>query len=91
MNYEIENDNDNIAEAMSALEFARLGGGEFAYIRRLASDEAHAMFPALKGLPTGIDLYALVAADGTPLSISDSRTSAIATALENDLEPVSVH
>jgi len=89
MNYEIEN--EEIAEVMSTLEFARLGGGEYAYIRRLASDEATAMFPALKGIPTGIDLYALVAADGTPLSISDSRTSAVANAIENDLEPVSVH
>jgi len=79
------------AEAMSALEFARLGDGEFAYVKRLGPGEAHALFPALKGLPEGIDLYALVSADGTPLSISDSRTSAIANAFEHNLMPVSVH
>ena len=89
MNCETKNDEHEVG--MSALDFARLGGGEFAYIRRLASDEARTMFPALKGLPEGMDLYALVAADGTPLSISDSRTMAIANAFEHDLEPVSVH
>ena len=94
MNYDTERDDKQASreeEAMSALEFARLGDGEFAYIKRLDPNEAHSMFPALKGLPEGIDLFALVSADGTPLSISDSHTSAVATAFEHDLVPVSVH
>ncbi len=45
----------------------------------------------MTGLPEGIDLYALVGADGTPLGLTDSRDSAIASAITNDLEPVSVH
>ena len=76
---------------MSAIDFARLGDGEVAYIRRLDSGEAVRLFPTVKGIPEGIDLYALVAADGTPLSLRDNRSSVIADAIDNDLETVSVH
>jgi len=76
---------------MSEIEFARLGDGHVAYIRTLDESEAARLFPALSGLPQNIDLYALVSADGTPLTLTDSRNSAIANAIENDLEPVSVH
>ena len=77
--------------AMSEIEFARLGDGEVAYVKALNSAEAARLFPLLEGLPEGIDLYALVSADGTPLTLTDSRNSAIANALEHDLETVSLH
>ncbi len=76
---------------MSEIEFARLGDGELAYVKELDPEEAARLFPALEGLPAGIDLFALVSADGTPLTLTDSRYSAIANAFEHDLEPVSVH
>ncbi len=76
---------------MSAFEFAHLGDGEVAYIKPLKAGEAERLFPALKGLPKGIDLYAVVGADGTPLTLTDSLSSAVADAIEKDLEPVSVH
>ena len=76
---------------MSMLDFARLGDGQVAYVKQISSSQARSLFPALNGLPDGIDLYALVNADGTPLGLTDSRDSAIASAIENDLEPVSVH
>jgi hypothetical protein len=76
---------------MSASEFAHLGDGKVAYIKPLKSEEAERLFPTVKGVPEGIDLFALVGADGTPLALTDSRSSAIADALQNDLEPVSVH
>ena len=79
------------SQIMSPVDFARLGDGQVAYIRQLDSGEATRLFPALEGIPDGIDLYALVSADGTPLSLRDSRNSAIADAIENDLEAVSVH
>jgi len=79
------------ATVMSALDFARLGDGEVAYVKQVDSDQARDLFPALSGLPEGIDLFALVSADGTPLGLTDSRDSAIASAITNDLEPVSVH
>lgn len=79
------------APVMSALDFARLGDGQVAYVKQINSNQAQDLFPALNGLPEGIDLYALVGADGTPLGLTDSRDSAIASAITNDLEPVSVH
>ena len=41
--------------------------------------------------PEGIDLFAVLSADGTPIALTDSRNAAIANAIENDLVPVSVH
>lgn len=81
---------DDRFDAMSALEFARLGDGTLAYIRQLDSKEAIRMFPAVAGIPEGMDLFALVSADGTPLSLRDNRNSVLADAIENDLETVSI-
>lgn len=83
--------NPNELAEMSEIEFARLGDGELAYVKELDAEEAVRLFPSLEGLPAGIDLFALVSADGTPLTLTDSWNSAIANAFENDLEPVSVH
>ncbi len=90
----VENDHSKkqrAAPVMSALDFARLGDGEVAYVKQLDSDQIRDLFPALTGLPEGIDFYALLGADGTPLGLTDSRDSAIASAIEYNLEPVSVH
>ncbi|MBC8020214.1 MAG: DUF1150 domain-containing protein [Methyloceanibacter sp.] len=76
---------------MSRSEFAQLGDGEVAYIKQLDPDAAERLFPALSEAPKGIDLYALLGADGTPLALTDSRNAAIANAIENNLVPVSVH
>lgn len=85
------NEKQDSAAAMSAIEFARLGDGQVAYVKQVDSDQARNLFPALSGLPEGIDLYAVVGADGTPLGLADSRSSAIASVFEYELEPVSVH
>ena len=79
------------AAVMSALDFARLGDGQIAYVRQVDSDQVRALFPTATGLPDGIEFYALLGADGTPLGLTDSRSSAIASAFEYELEPVSVH
>ncbi len=76
---------------MTNVEFASLGDGQVAYIRQMDGAEAMRLFPALSGMPDGINFFALLGADGTPLAITDSRGAAIANAIENDLEPVSVH
>jgi len=76
---------------MSRKAFEQLGDGEVAYIKQLDSDAAERLFPALSNTPKGIDLYAVLGADGTPLALTDSRNAAIANAIENDLVPVSVH
>jgi hypothetical protein len=76
---------------MSRSEFQQLGDGEVAYIKRLNSDLAQKLFPALRDKLEGIDLFAVLGADGTPLALTDSRHAAVANALENDLVPLSVH
>lgn len=80
-----------VAPIMSQIELARLGGGQVAYIKELTSDEARRMFPAIDGLPKGIDLYALHAADGTPIALTDSRQAAVSHAMGDELEIASVH
>ena len=81
-----------IAPIMSQRELARLGGGQIAYIRVMTTDEARAMFPTIEGLPKGGEnLFALHAADGTPLALADSRQAAVGHALEGELEVASVH
>jgi hypothetical protein len=76
---------------MSMADLAKLGGGKVAYIKTMTHDEAKELFPAVEGLPTGIDLFSLHAADGTPLVLTDSRQSAIGHAMGDELEIASVH
>jgi hypothetical protein len=81
----------NVAPLMSAKELARLGGGQIAYIKHLTSDEAHKLFPAIEGLPRGIDLFSLHAADGTPLAITDTHRAAVEHAIGDELEIATLH
>ena len=89
--FEKEKEDRQRRAPMTRSEFAHLGDGEVAYIRQLDTDAAERLFPALSDAPTGIDLFAVLGADGTPIALTDSRTAAIANAIENDLVPVSVH
>ncbi|HML91427.1 DUF1150 domain-containing protein [Methyloceanibacter sp.] len=86
-----EHEDDEAEITMSPKELALLGEGEVAYIKQLDSDAAERLFPALEDAPQGIDLFAVLSADGTPIALADSRNAAIANALENDLVPLSVH
>jgi hypothetical protein len=76
---------------MSQIELAHLGDGQVAYIKVLTSDEAQRLYPAVEGLPGGIDLYALHAADGTPIALTDSRQAALGHARGDKLEVASLH
>jgi hypothetical protein len=75
----------------SAIELANLGDGQVAYIKEMTADEAGRMFPAIQGIPKGIALFALHAANGTPLALTDSRQAALAQAIEDDLVIASIH
>ena len=76
---------------MSMNELAQLGGGKIAYIKVMTADEAKQMFPAVEGIPPGIDLFALHAADGTPIALTDSRQAALGHAMGDELEIASLH
>jgi hypothetical protein len=76
---------------MSMTELAKLGGGKVAYIKVMSHDEAKQLFPAVEGLPAGIDLYALHAADGTPLVLTDSHQAALGHAMGDELEIAAIN
>lgn len=78
-------------QVMPEANFAGLGGGKIAYIRSLKSEEAKTLFPGLPPVAPNLDLWALLAADGTPIMLADSREAVVMNAHENDLETVSIH
>ncbi len=82
---------DEQAGAMSQFELAKLGGGHVAYIKTLTAGEAQRMFPAANELPSGINLYALHAADGTPIALTDTKQAALSHAMEGELLIASIH
>lgn len=75
----------------SPKELAHLGGGVLAYVKEMESDEAKALLGGHVALPAEGKLYALFNADGSPISISGSRSGALGSAMEHDLIPASLH
>lgn len=80
-----------LAANITASELADLGNGQVGYIRRMRSEEVAEKFPQAPDLEPGLDLWALFGADGTPILLSDNRSSAFYKAAENELSTVSVH
>lgn len=72
-------------------EFAALGTGEVAYVKEMTSDEVKRAFPEAPKLAPGLSLFALLAADGSPILLADTRETATANAWEHDLRTVSLH
>jgi hypothetical protein len=70
---------------------ALLGGGKIAYVKSIRSEDVSSMFPQAPALQPGMQLFALHAADGTPMMLTDSREAAVASAWSQELETVSVH
>ncbi|TFF21908.1 DUF1150 domain-containing protein [Jiella endophytica] len=82
---------DHVAENSATFDLASLGEGQIAYMRQMSSDEMRARFPAAKSIQPGLKLWALFGADGTPLAVSDDRSSILASASQNELDTVSLH
>jgi hypothetical protein len=70
---------------------AVLGGGRIAYVKPIRSEDVQKQYPQAPELEPGTLLYALHAADGTPIMLTDTREAAIANAWSQELETVSVH
>jgi hypothetical protein len=85
-----ENQHDT-AIKLTPEAFKILGGGEIAYVKSVRSEDVKGLFPLAPELAPGIKLFALHAADGTPIMLTDSRESAIASAREHELDTVSLH
>ena len=76
---------------MTAGEFAHLGEGSVAYLRKVTSDDLLGRFPGIAQIAPGLELWALFAANGQPILLSDARDRALAGAMENDLVTVAIH
>ena len=78
---------------MSPEALAQLGDGRIAYVKTIRSEDVQALFPQadVPQMPPGQKLFALHAADGTPIMLTDSREAAVANAWSQELETVSVH
>ena len=72
-------------------QFAHLGDGAVAYVKAMTGEDAQKLFPQIGGVHPNMMLYALVAANGAPIMLSDSKDAALANAWENNLQPMSLH
>src|ERR1700729_2216179 len=69
---------------------ASLGEGHIAYVKQIRSEDVPDLFPQAPKIAPGLKLFALHAADGTPIMLTDSREAAVANAWSNELQAVSV-
>jgi hypothetical protein len=72
-------------------ELAHLGEGSLAYLREIDSEELRGKFPGMPDMAPGTRLWAVFAADGRPILLTDARDAALAGVFQNDLTPVSLH
>jgi len=72
-------------------DLATLGEGEVAYVKPMQSDEVRRLFPQAPAMDPGLQLFALLSANGTPILLTDSRDAAVANAWAHDLQTVSLH
>jgi hypothetical protein len=81
----------DLKTTLTAEQLAHLGDGSIAYIKPMRSEDAARLFPQIGAIQPGMDLFALVGADGTPIMLTDSKDAAVANAWQNELQTVSVH
>ena len=72
-------------------ELAHLGEGSIAYFKEIDSEELRGKFPGIPEIAAGTRLWAVFAADGRPIMLTDARDAALAGVIQNDLTPVSLH
>lgn len=77
--------------AITQEALAHLGDGRLAYVKPIRSEEVADLFPQAPEIAPGIQLFALHAADGTPILLTDTREAAVANAWSQELETVSLH
>jgi len=84
-------DKDETKLDLTPQELAALGGGKLAYLKPILSDDIKTIFPGAPVIAPGLKLFMLLAADGSPIIITDSKDAALANAWEHDLQTVSLH
>ena len=78
-------------DTLSIKALAEWGEGKLAYLKPIKSDDLGRIFPGAPDVAPGLNLFVLLAANGMPIMITDSRNTAMANAWEHDLETVSLH
>jgi hypothetical protein len=81
----------DISVEITTEALAHLGDGRLAYVKAIRSEDVASLFPQAPQIAPGLKLFALHAADGTPIMVTDSREAAVANAWSHELEAVSVH
>jgi hypothetical protein len=79
------------APLLTPEQFAHLGDGAIAYVRTMRSEDVTRLYPQAPRLEPGLTVFALLAADGAPIVLADSKEGALANAWENELKTVSLH
>ena len=82
---------NNAQPTISTEALAHLGDGQNAYVKAIRSEDVPNLFPQAPEIAPGLKLFALHAANGTPIMLTDSREAAVANAISQQLETVSVH
>jgi hypothetical protein len=90
-NNEKMTDANTTTPAITQDALAHLGDGQLAYVKTIRSEDVATLFPQAPQIAPGIKLFALHAADGTPIMLTDTREAALANAISHELQPVSVH
>ncbi|AGA64157.1 hypothetical protein B488_01640 [Liberibacter crescens BT-1] len=81
-----------ITTNLSQIEFAHLGIGKLAYIRKICSHEILRHFTNVaENIDPDLDLWALFGADGTPILFTGNRSSTFFKAAEEKLKTVTLH
>ena len=95
MNDQMTNENttatNSIDPAISQEMLEHLGEGRLAYVKPINSEDVNKLFPQAPKIAPGIKLFALHAANGQPIMLTDTREAALANAWSQELEAVSVH
>ena len=76
---------------LSDEQLASLGEGLVAYVKPIRSEDLNSLFPGAPAVKPGLELFALLGADGKPLIVTDSRDAALANAMQHELHMVSLH
>jgi hypothetical protein len=83
--------NETELARISPEDLARIGAGHIAYLRQITGKEISQAFPNQVQIPEDAKVWALFAADGTPLALAENEGAALANAFSNNLMTVAVH
>ncbi len=76
---------------ISTEDLAHLGGGVFAYVRKIEAAAAAKLLGNQMQVPANAELFCLYNANGAPISISPNYQAAIGSAHDHELIAASVH